>query len=172
MIEAFVLAILENVLSQYIGDVLTKRRSERTRAEVIASVKSELSRIGDVQKQVDALTVAVRELDCVVKSDKYLKWQGDILAVESSHRIIGRKQLDPDAAIEQLRASVSQRRRELEQTYSQEEQTDTMRVVEADQGDITQGAPGGPKQLSSWQERVLGLPSDIRRERRRTQDND
>jgi len=170
MVEAFVLAVLESVLSRYIGDVLTQRRSERTRAEVIESVNAELSRMGDMKKQVDALTIAVRELDHVVKGDKYLTWQGDVLAVESPRRIVGRKQLEPQEAIEQLRASVAQRRRELEQTYPKEQQPDTIQVVDAGEGGGAQGRPDAPQQISPWQERVVGLQSDIRRERRRAQD--
>jgi hypothetical protein len=165
MVETFVLAVLENVLSRYIGDVLTNRRSERTRAEVIESVKVQLSRIGDVQKQVDALTIAVRELDFVVKNDKYLSWQGDVLAIEPPHRIVGRKQLDPQAAIKELQASVAQRRRELQQSYPKED-SDPISVVDVDQGTRTQdGSTATP-----WQERVVGLQSEIRRERRRAQD--
>lgn len=164
MVETFVLAVLENVLSRYIGDVLTNRKSERTRAEVIDSVKVQLSRIGDVQKQVDALTIAVRELDFVVKNDKYLSWQGDVLAVEPPRRIVGRKQLDPQAAIKELQASVAQRRRELQQSYPNED-SDAIRVVDVDQGTTTQDGSTTP-----WQERVVGLQSEIRRERRRAQD--
>jgi hypothetical protein len=169
MIEIFVLGVLEKVLSQYIGDVLTKRRSERTRAEVIAAVRMELSRVGDVQEQVDALTLAVRELDFVVSGDKYLRWEQDTLTVEPPRRVISRKPLDAEAAIAELHASVARRRRELEQTPGREEQDDAIRVVEVDQGRAVPD-PGSPQKLTPWQEKVVGLQSDIRKERRRAKD--
>ena len=163
LLEGAVLTVLENVLSGYIVDVITKKRSARTRAEVIDIVKNELSRAGGMQQQINALTIAVRELDQVVRNDSFLKWRGDLLEVESPRRVINRKPLDVEAAITALRASVQERREELaraEREISKPANPDEIRLVEEAQD-------GAPKTVNPWQERVIGLQSEVRQERRK-----
>lgn len=164
MLEAAVLTVLENVLSRYVGDVITKKRSARTRAEVIDIVKNELSHTEGMQQQINALTIAVRELDQVVKGDSFLQWHDGLLEVESPRRVIGRKPLDVEAAIGALRASVRERREELaraERQISKPTAADEIRLVEDKQQDRA------PTTLSPWQERVVGLQSEVRQERRK-----
>jgi hypothetical protein len=170
MFETSVLVVLEKVLSQYITDVLTNRQTERTRAEVIEAVKVEISRIGTTEKQVDAFTVAVRELDNIVRDDKYLHWQHDVLSVEPTGREIRRNQRSIKASITQLHESIERRRRELAQPNPQEwEDTEDVRLVEVDR-ENPDDTLDTPQDLTSWQERIMSLQSEVRKERRQAKD--
>ncbi|MDL4818917.1 hypothetical protein [Actinomadura opuntiae] len=111
LIEAFVLGVIGNVLSNYISGLLTNRQTERNRGELVALIESKVKENRALESR-QAMGVAVRELDAVVGKDRDLTWRDDRLVIRPSGRI--RKTLpDPQAALEELVNSVAARRREL-----------------------------------------------------------
>ncbi|MFB4299972.1 hypothetical protein [Actinomadura sp. NTSP31] len=111
MIEAFVLGVIGNVLSNYISGLLTNRQTERNRGEIVALIESKVKENRALESR-QAMGVAVRELDAVVGKDRDLTWRDDRLVIRPSGRI--RRSLpDPQAALEELVNSVAARRREL-----------------------------------------------------------
>ena len=77
MLEAALLAIVQNVISNYISDLLINRRNTKTRSEVIETVKGQLTSLGEMRSQIGALTMAVHELDFLVRQTTPLHWQGN-----------------------------------------------------------------------------------------------
>ena len=181
MFETDALAALEKVLGQYIVDVITKRRTRQTKAEIIESVKIELSRVANIDMTVEQLTIAARELDNIVRDDSFLRWQHGILAVGSSHREIRKKLQDDVEAVEvQFHENIARRRRKLTQWCALEqeqlsqpdtlhEETDEVRLIEVD-ADDSDGNTDASQRLTSWQEKLMNLQSEIRRERRQAKD--
>jgi hypothetical protein len=111
LIEAFVLGVIGNVLSNYISGLLSNRQTERNRGELVALIESRIKENRALESR-QAMGVAVRELDAVVDKDRDLTWRDDRLVIRPSGRI--RKTLpDPQAALEELVNSVTARRREL-----------------------------------------------------------
>src|SRR5262249_22094116 len=90
-----------------------KRRDAKTRSEVIETVKGQLSGLGEMRSQIDALTLAVGELDFLVRRTTSLHWQGGFLAVDVPRTVAGDPQRAVNAALEHLRSSVYERRSEL-----------------------------------------------------------
>jgi len=76
MLEAALLAIVQNVISNYISDLLINRRNTKTRSEVIETVKGQLTSLGEMRSQIDALTMAVHELDFLVRQTTPLHCKG------------------------------------------------------------------------------------------------
>src|SRR5262245_53428312 len=95
MLEAFLLPIVQGVITNYVSDVLIKRRDAKTRSEVIETVKGQLSGLGEMRSQIDALTLAVGELDFLVRRTTSLHWQGGFLAVDVPRTVAG----DPQRAV-------------------------------------------------------------------------
>ncbi|MEU6749991.1 hypothetical protein ABZ914_27570 [Spirillospora sp. NPDC046719] len=111
LIEAFVLGVIGNVLSNYISGLLSNRQTERNRGELVALIESRIKQNRALESR-QAMGVAVRELDAVVDKDRDLTWRDDRLVIRPSGRI--RKTLpEPQAALEELVNSVTARRREL-----------------------------------------------------------
>ncbi|MGI5322301.1 hypothetical protein [Actinomadura nitritigenes] len=111
LIEAFVLGVIGNVLSNYISGLLSNRQTERNRGELVALIESKVKQNRALESR-QAMGVAVRELDAVVDKDRDLTWRDDRLVIRPSGRI--RKTLpEPQAALEELVNSVTARRREL-----------------------------------------------------------
>jgi hypothetical protein len=113
MLEAFLLPIVQNVISKYISDVLINRRDAKTRSEVIETVRSQLSSLGEMRGQIDALTMAVNELDFLVRNTTSLHWQGQFLAVTVPPGIAGDPRYAVNDVLAHLRSTVDQRRSEL-----------------------------------------------------------
>jgi len=119
------------------------------------------------QRQIDALAIATRELEFIVNRARPLKWRNDVLTVEAPRRSIPllRKKIDAEAAIAELKASIAARREELERAQHAAEQTnksDDIRLIEP-------GEEAPPPGKTSWRERLLRLPTEVREARRKAQ---
>jgi hypothetical protein len=108
MIEAIVLNILERVVGSYLSGVVLRKQELKTRAEVIAVVKNELAPVVTVGQQLDALTIAVRELDKIVTHDPYLRWDDERLVPVERRSLM--RSVSPADALEELADAVKARR--------------------------------------------------------------
>jgi hypothetical protein len=162
-VESLALAVLQRVLGDYIGGVVTKRQTERNRAELIGLISGHLEAMNSVGSRVDALAVAVRELDVIVRMDRGLDWKGDQLTVRSGGVL--RRSPSVYEAFEALEASIQARRQELGLPLSTEEAAAESASID---DDLTPVPPpvardAGPQ----WRDRVLGLQSEVLREKER-----
>ena len=166
MIEAFVLGLVQMVVGDYITGLLTSRQSERSRAELVALIETQVKATQKLSTRVEAMSLAVRELDVIVKMDRGLSWQDDQLVVRPSGRI--RKSLpSPKEALDQLVESVTARRRELGLPLTSEEATarNTDAPAEGDLIPPDQSSPAAPS--LDLRAEVMGLPTEVVRERER-----
>jgi hypothetical protein len=194
MLESFVLVILEKVLGDYISSVMTRQSRERTRAEVTQEIRREVRNLGEIQDDVAAIGIAVRELDLIVKGDATLDWSGpgDVLVLRPRRKGVLRKPFTTDDALTDLRNSIAERRAELQtpvhtrtaqdkasddndmETDVQQEDRDivadvTLATSHSEHTDLIL-APDKSKASDPpipWRERVISLPMETVRERQR-----
>jgi hypothetical protein len=181
MIEALVLGVLQKVLGDYVSGLLLKKQDAKTRAELVETVRAELKTSSAAnEQQVNALSIAVRELDAIVRRDPYLEWRDDEL-LETAHRQgVRRKKVSPAEVVEALEQSVRERRRELglpssPEAASTEPQPEAAppTVAPPDPSEEFVFIPVEPNPdepqaaVSDWGRRVLGLSADVAAERRR-----
>jgi hypothetical protein len=166
LVEALVLGTVANVLGDYLTGLLTNRQSERNRAELIALIETQIKATREVGSKVEAMNLAVRELDAIVKIDQDLSWRDDRLIVRPSGRI--RRSLpSPQQALDQLVDSVIARRRELGLPLTAEEAAASghNEPVEGDLIPPDQPAPTTP--TPDLAAEVLSLPTEVLREKER-----
>jgi hypothetical protein len=163
MIEAFVLGLVQMVVGDYITGLLTSRQSERSRAELVALIETQVKATQALGTRVEAMSLAVRELDVIVKMDRGLSWQDDQLVVRPSGRI--RKSLpSPQEALDELVESVTARRRELGLPLTGEEAAARTPGAPAE-GDLIPPSDATP--ALDLRAEVMSLPTEVVRERER-----
>lgn len=166
MIEAFVLGLVQMVVGDYITGLLTSRQSERSRAELVALIQTQVQATQTLNTRVEAMSLAVRELDVIVKMDRGLLWQDDQLVVRPTGRI-RKSPPSPQAALDQLVESVTARRRELGLPLTSEEAASRSADAPAE-GDLVppdQSSTAAPS--LDLRAEVMGLPTEVVRERER-----
>lgn len=170
MIEGFVLGLVQKVLGDYLTNVLTKRQGQRSRAELVGLIESQVQATQAIDAKVEAMSLAVRELDVIVKLDRGLSWQDDQLVVRPSGRL-RKAPPSPQEALEQLVESVTARRRELGIPLPEGGQVSVRQAeekAERAEGDLI--APdASTKAVAAMDLRaeVLGLPTEVIREKDR-----
>lgn len=185
LIEAVVLPVIERVLGDYISSVLARRSSEKTRADVVATIRGELAGVAELRDEIKAMAVTMRELDLIVKRDPMLDWRqsDDALVMRQPRRWLGRGSITLEDAIDELRQNVADRRRELRLSESLAGDGKASTVLpnsfDPDSGISSPTAstesdlippPDGQVATAptpSWRDRVVGLRSETAQERRR-----
>jgi hypothetical protein len=169
MIEAAIIGIVQQVLGDYISGLLSKRQSERNRSELVALIEGQIKATRALDAKIDAVSLAVRELDVIVKKDTGLTWQDDQLVVRPSGRI--RKSMpSTEDALSQLVASVTARRRELKLPLTPAE-AEARQAPKPAEGDLippeSMPAQAAPKATPDLEAEVLSLPTEVLREKER-----
>lgn len=169
MIEAIVLGVVANVLGDYITGLLTNRQTERNRAELVGLMEAQIKATQAIGGKVEAMGLAVRELDVIVKKDRDLTWQEDHLVIRPSGRI-RRSMPSPQDALDELVSSVHERRKELGLPITPEEAAG--RAREPAEGDLIppddEPEQNGKPDLKT---EVLNLRSEVLREKERRRRN-
>jgi hypothetical protein len=174
MFEAFVLAVLERVIGDYVSSS-AQRKKELTRADVIELVTAQIRPVLLAQEQLDALSFAVKELDGLVARDPYLDWDGDGLR-SATRRRLGTKSIPPADAVGALAATVYARRIELGLPSKGEltaAPVGPAAPVESEPAPDHVGPANSPfvaadePEAPPWADRVLGLRTEVAKERRR-----
>lgn len=151
MLVAIVLRVLERVLGDYVSSRLThKSEPSLTRADVIALVKEEIATLVESREQLDAVAVAVRELDVLVRSDRFLRWDDTELKPATRHRL-GIRAETATEALNALNDSVRARRLELGLAIDADHEVSTPPVEKPHAGEV----------VSSTYERDLLMESPI-----------
>jgi hypothetical protein len=173
-LEGFVLPIIQQVIGGYIKDRLTTRQSSSSRAELISMIESQLTDARILEQRVQAIEVAIRELDHLVRTDKDLAWQNDELVIQPIGRV--RKVMPtPEDALSRLSENIATRRAALDlPTAGSNTRTDLpQHDGSLQEGDLIPPTPKSEKSDIDWQLRLASLPSQVLREReRRTRDSD
>jgi hypothetical protein len=173
-LEGFVLPIIQQVIGGYIKDRLTTRQGSSSRAELIGMIERQLTDARILEQRVQAIEVAIRELDHLVRTDKDLAWQDDELVIQPIGRV--RKVMPtPEDALSRLSESIAARRAELDlPTADAHTHTDLPKHSgNLQEGDLIPPIPQSEKSDTDWQLRLAGLPSQVLREReRRTRNPD
>ena len=176
IVETIVLPIVQKVLTSYVTSVMTKRSTEKTRADLVNAVREELRSVAGIRDEVKALHAAVTELDVVVKADRNLGWRSDddALVIRPPRSVLPRS-LSVDDALQALQKSVAERRQELGLGRESDppEPAEGQRPVGAvdDDAELVPSGTPSPRppdapEPSAWQKRVLSLSEETRRERR------
>ena len=178
IVESFALSIVQSVLSKYIAGLITKRLTERNRAEMIGLIQSQVQSTRSLESKVEALSLAVQELDVIVRMDRNLQWRGDELVLRPSGRI-RRSMPSAQEALDELTEAVTARRRELGLPLAPDETAprggggdgggaagDSRPAAE---GDLVPPDPrtGPTPTTPDFRAEIMGLPSEVLREKER-----
>lgn len=172
-LETVVLPIIQHVVGDYITNRLTKREGASSRAKLIGVIETQLADSHVLEQRVQAIEVAIRELDHLVHTDKDLAWKDDQLVIQPAGHV--RKVLPmPEDALKRLAESIAARRAELGLPAADTSAlADTAAHAENVQdGDLISPTSNAAKP-TDWQLRLASLPSEVLREReRRTRGSD
>jgi hypothetical protein len=166
-LETVVLPVIQHVVGEYITDRLIKREGVSSRAKLIGAIERQLADSRILEGRVQAIEVAIRELDHLVHTDKDLAWKNDQLVIQPAGHV--RKVLPtPEEALKRLSESIAARRAQLGLPVAD---TSTLADPEAhaenlQEGDLIQPTPNAEKPID-WQLRLASLPSEVLRERER-----
>lgn len=175
MIEAIVLSVITNVISDYITGLLTTNQRARKRSELIALIDARIATGRPPENRTEARHLAARELDAVVQADRSLSWRRDgRLVVRPS--TFKRSLPSPRTALDELAECVTERRRELglpltAEAHAVDGPPDT--VVAGRNDESVEGVlipPGEPFLATpplDLRAEVLSLPTEVLREKDR-----
>lgn len=167
MIE-FILGVISNVLSNYVTALLTRRHTERNRAELVMMIQKEILASGRLRNDVEVVPLVVRELDLIVEKDSHLAWQNDRLIIRPTGRI--RKTLPSQQdVLDELRVNIAERRRELGLPLTSEDAI-AMRGGGPEEGELVPLDPdqaGSTRVKRDFRAEILNLPTEVLRERER-----
>jgi hypothetical protein len=171
--ESLLLGVAERVLSTYIVNFAERKHKAKSKAELLAMVREEV-RSSDLADDVRTLKQAFAELEAVVGADPSLNWDGDQLVLGQPRRIGPVRDADPVQAIADLEATVEKRRRELGLTVVAETTSQPSGEVSTEAptpNDVlltpVPAAETAESSLAPWAQRVLDLPSEASRLRRK-----
>lgn len=163
------LRVLERVLAGFLGDALGRQKRARERQELVLAINEGLRQeITDLRGSVDAVHIAVRELDLIVAGNPHLAWKNDQLVLDLD---------EATSPLEDLERSIAVRRTELGLPLA-DEHSDIPAGAQSARGSAAgDGFVAAPSlepfpvvianddPQHRWRDAIARLPSEVTRER-------